>query len=712
MHGGPDIETPPDLTPPELTPPALKTDAPTEFGVRAHELLRQLTGHPDATLRPSQLEAIEALAGHRQRVLLVQRTGWGKSAVYFITTKLLRDQGAGPTLLVSPLLALMRNQIDAAGRMGLRAATLNSSNTAEWPAVRAAIAADEIDVLLVSPERFANAGFREEVLPIVSPRSGLLVVDEAHCISDWGHDFRPDYRRIVGILDLLPKGVPVLCCTATANDRVVADIEHQLGDDLVVLRGPLARAGLSLHVLELPSQAQRLAWLAEQVPHLPGTGIIYCLTVRDTGIVADWLQTNGVDAIAYSGGDTDEHRAEVERRLLANEVKVVVATSALGMGFDKPDLAFVIHYQAPGSSIAYYQQVGRAGRGLDESLGVLLRGAEDVDIQDWFINMAFPPPDITDRVLGALSEKPGYIGLAELEKRVNLGRSRLQVLLKVLEVEGAVDANGQKYRRTAEPWHYDEHRIAGVTAQRKVEQQQMRDYAATDGCRMAFLQRLLDDPDPATCGRCDTCRGVSLPGVSPALVEAARRHLCAAPLSIEARKQWPFKVDDSTKIPLDQRVEDGRALCRWGDGGWSDLMRRGQREGRFDDELVDAAVAFIRAWGPTPSPTWITWVPSIRSPTLVADLAHRLGERLGLPAIETVTKFRETKPQRQMANSAQQVNNVGGAFETGPDGRPEPVLLVDDTVASRWTITTVGSLLRQAGCPAVHPFVLADTGGT
>ena len=356
--------------------------------------------------------------------------------------------------------------------------------------------------------------------------------------------------------------------------------------------------------------------------------------------------------------------------------------------------------------------MGRAGRGLDESLGVLLRGAEDVDIQDWFISMAFPPPEVTDRVLGYLADTPGLVGLADLEKQVNLGRSRLQVLMKVLEVEGAVEATGQKYRRTDEPWHYDQARIAGVTAQRRAEQQQMRDYATTPGCRMAFLQRLLDDPTPAACGRCDNCRGTSLSGVSPALIDAARRHLCDAPLTLEPRKQWPFRVDDSTKIPLDHRVEEGRSLCRWGDGGWSDLVRRGQREGRWDDELLDAAGAFVSTWAPGPAPTWVTWVPSLRNPTGNAELAQRLGERLGLPAVAAITKFRETKPQRQMANSAQQVNNVGGAFEVPgplPDG---PVLLVDDTVSSRWTLTTVGSLLRQAGCPAVHPFVLADTSGS
>ena len=319
-------------------------------------LLRRLTGDPAARFRADQLEAILALAGDRGRVLLVQRTGWGKSAVYFIATRLLRDRGLGPTLLVSPLLALMRNQIEAAERLGARALTINSSNREEWDEAEEQIAADEVDVLLISPERLANQQFRDEVLPIVGRRSGLLVIDEAHCISDWGHDFRPDYRRLVRVLDLLPAGVPVLCCTATANDRVVADVTAQLGADFAPVRGPLARRGLRLHALDKPSQAERLVWLASVIKELPGTGIVYCLTVADTERVADWLRSQGIEALAYSGESDNDHRRAVEQDLLDNNVKAVVATSALGMGFDKADLAFVIHYQSPGSPVAYYQQ--------------------------------------------------------------------------------------------------------------------------------------------------------------------------------------------------------------------------------------------------------------------------------------------------------------------------------------------------------------------
>ncbi|HEX8103160.1 MAG TPA: RecQ family ATP-dependent DNA helicase [Solirubrobacteraceae bacterium] len=400
-------------------------------------LLRELAG-PAAAFREHQLDAVLDLVERRRRVLCVQRTGWGKSAVYFVATALLRARGSGPTVLVSPLLALMRNQIEAAERLGIRAVTVNSTNRDEWDAVAARLAADDVDLLLISPERLNNPRFRETMLPSFVERVGLLVVDEAHCVSDWGHDFRPDYRRIRDVLAALAPDVAVLCTTATANDRVVADVAEQLavGADpahLTVYRGPLARSSLRLEVVPLPSPAARLAWLAMWLPQLPGSGIVYCLTKRDTDAVAEWLASRGISALAYSGEVGDEERIEAERRLLANEVKAVVATSALGMGYDKPDLGFVVHFQAPSSAIAYYQQVGRAGRGVDEAHAVLLRGAEDRSIQDFFIETAFPPRALVDAVLAALPAS-----VPALQAEVNLGKTRLEALLKVLDVEGAV----------------------------------------------------------------------------------------------------------------------------------------------------------------------------------------------------------------------------------------------------------------------------------
>jgi ATP-dependent DNA helicase RecQ len=687
----------------------------SDFEARAAAALRELVGTPDATFRDGQLEAIAALVRDRRRALVVQRTGWGKSAVYFVATRLLREDGAGPTLIVSPLLALMRNQIEAGLRGGVRSETINSDNRDAWDAIAQQLDRDEIDVLLVSPERFANAGFREDVLPKIAARVGLLVVDEVHCISDWGHDFRPDYRRIGRLLDLLPEGVPVLGTTATANDRVVADIEAQFGAGLVTVRGPLARPSLALDTRRMPSQPERMAWLATVIPRrssgdrrepagLSGTGIVYCLTVADTERVAAWLRAQGIDARAYTGQTDSALRQELEDRLLANDLDVLVATSALGMGYDKPDLAFVIHYQSPGSPIAYYQQVGRAGRALDHAHGILLSGYEDRDIQDFFIRVAFPPPEQAEAVVARLEQAGDqWVKLADLETAVNLRRGRLTQMLKALEVEGVVEKQGASYRRTAEPWTYPAGRIETVTAQRRAEQQVMDEYLDSDTCLMELLGRVLDDPTAGPCGRCSRCTGERIEvDVDPALVRAAQEFLRRDPLLVEPRRMRAA----GGRIPGELHVEMGRALSEWGDGGWGRLVQEQRAAGRFTDELVFALADVVARWRPPPHATWVTFVPSTRAPELVASLAERLARRLGLP-LHVALAARAHPPQAEMQNSAQQYANVADAFAvTGPvpDG---PVLLVDDVAASRWTLAVAGARLRKAGSGAVHPLVLA-----
>jgi ATP-dependent DNA helicase RecQ len=677
---------------------------------RPLELLHAIAG-PDASFHPGQLEAIDAVVDERRRVLLVQRTGWGKSAVYFIATRLLRDAGAGPTILVSPLLALMRNQILMAERAGVRARTINSENRDDWEQIHEAIERDEVDLLLVSPERFNNPAFRADVLPTVAARSGLLVIDEAHCISDWGHDFRPDYRRLVRVLELLPPGVPVLCTTATANDRVIEDVQAQLGAELTTLRGPLARESLALQMLETSPQPERLAWLAQVVPSLEGSGVIYVLTIADTHRVASFLRTQGIDAHAYSGETDPERRLELEDALIANDVKALVATSALGMGFDKPDLGFVIHYQSSGSAIAYYQQVGRAGRALPHAPAVLLRGTEDRDIQDYFIRSAFPSRVKAEEALGLLEEAGGPVSENELLAAVNVGHMRLRNMLKILEVEGAIERAGSKWRRTGAAWSYDEERQVRVTEVRRAEQAAMEEYGRTGKCLMEFLLQQLDDPGAEPCGRCQVCTGSS-PEVSldPALVAKAREHLRWAELLIEPRLQWPSGMaEPKGRIPEELRLQAGRALSVLNDGGWGGLVRKGLDAGEFSDATVTAAAELVgKRWRPDPAPTWVTCVPS-SGVSLVPGFAERLAAGLGLPFRPAVVKTRETKPQMELQNSHQQFRNVWGAFavEGAPTG--EPVLLVDDLVDSRWTLTVVAAALLDAGSGPVSPFVLAKS---
>ncbi|MCB1245696.1 MAG: ATP-dependent DNA helicase RecQ, partial [Acidimicrobiia bacterium] len=458
---------------------------------QALDALRRLTGHPAADFRHGQLEAIEAVTSGPRRVLVVQRTGWGKSAVYFVATKMLRDGGAGPTVIVSPLLALMRNQIQAADRLGLDVRTVNSTNTDAWEDVFAAIDRDEIDCLLISPERLDNPQFRTDVLPGLLNRMGLLVVDEAHCISDWGHDFRPTYRRLEQVARDLPPATPIIATTATANDRVIDDIKTQLGDALTVIRGPLDREGLSLQVLHIPSKAGRMGWLADRIPELDGSGIVYCLTVADAHRTAGFLQAQGISARAYTGPMDNDERLAVESQLTEGALKVVVATSALAMGYDNPFITFVIHFQVPGSAVAYYQQVGRAGRAVDSSYGIALAGAEDVRIQDFFIETAFPDERTTTEILRVLAETGG-LRRSDILSLVNIKNSRLDATLRILEVEGAVYRDGPRWHRSPQPWTYPAERYSEVTRLRRDEQEAMASYVQSDRCLMQQLRELLD----------------------------------------------------------------------------------------------------------------------------------------------------------------------------------------------------------------------------
>ena len=687
------------------------TAASQTFTADALLRLRSLTGDPASEFRDGQLEAIRDVVVDRARVLCVQRTGWGKSAVYFVATALLREAGAGPTLIVSPLLALMRNQIAAAQRLGLRAHTVNSTNRDEWDTVRDQLAEGTIDLLLISPERLNNPRFRDEMLPLFAASVGLLVIDEAHCISDWGHDFRPDYRRVRDMLDALPAGVAVLGTTATANDRVVADVLDQLavsdGEPLRAYRGPLARESLRLEVVSLARPAERLAWLVEHLPALPGSGIVYTLTKRDADQVAEFLDANGIPARAYSGEMDTEARISTEDRLQRNELKAVVATSALGMGYDKSDLTFVVHYQAPGSVISYYQQVGRAGRGVEHADIVLLRGAEDRRIQDFFIEQAFPDRERVTAVLAEL-ETAGEAGRTtrELMSFVNLGMGRLEAMLKILDVEGAVRREGTRWILCAgSGWSYDAERYTQITALRRAEQAAMAAFGADGRCLMRALQEELDDPGAEDCGRCSVCTAPRFAGPpDPGLVERAGRHLRSRPIELEVKKMAPDETGTMRKIRDEVRIDSGWALARFGDGGWWPAIERGLRDGAIDDEVLAALVDVVRASGVPVA--WVTAVPSRSLGGVLVALAERLAAALTIEPVALLARTEARPPQREMANAAQQVANVRGAFTVTARPPRGAGILLDDRRSSGWTLAMVGGQLRAAGAERVIPLAL------
>jgi len=728
-------------------------------------VLRELTGRADAVFREGQDAAVTALVDRHQRALVVQRTGWGKSAVYFVSTALLRRRGAGPTLLVSPLLALMRDQVAAAARAGIKAVEISSSNVTEWDDINARLAADDVDVLLVSPERLTNPRFRDEQLPSLVDRCGLLVVDEAHCVSDWGHDFRPDYRRIRDLLGRLPAGTPVLATTATANERVVADVAEQLGAggvEVTTVRGPLARDSLRMGVLRLDTDRARLAWLSAHIGDLPGSGIVYTLTVAAAEETAALLRDAGHEVRAYTGRLDDADRKDAEEALRENRVKALVATSALGMGFDKPDLGFVVHLGAPSSPVSYYQQVGRAGRAVEHADVLLLPGPEDIAIWQWFATSSMPREDHAAAVLTAMADGKAW-SVARLETVADVRRSRLELLLKVLAVDGAVERVQGGWRSTGVPWVYDADRYARVTATREAEQRSMLAYARpvdTAECRMAFLQEALDDPTAAPCGRCDVCAGPWYATDVPAgAAEAASARLDRPGVELPPRAQWPtgadrLGVEVKGKIAAGEQIAVGRAVARLTDLGWGqklrtllgddgvggvatladdleapsleedpdaayDVSHRVIRPGLPndappDEELLKACARVLGAWDWSQRPAAVVAMPSRRRPALVTGVAEGLARVGRLPYLGTLDLAHGGPTGGPGGNSAFRLAAVWQRIVVGPELRSRlaelgdaPVLLVDDLADSRWTMTVAGRELRLAGAGSVLPFAIA-----
>jgi len=625
----------------------------------------------------------------------------------------------------------MRNQIDAANTFGLVASSINSSNFKLWKQIKKNVLKNEVDILYISPERLSNSKFVTEILIPISRNIGLFVVDESHCISDWGHDFRVDYRRIVGIINQLPSNLPIIATTATANDRVIQDVEKQLGK-LNIQRGSLKRESLSLQNILLKDQPSRLVWLTENLRKIDGTGIIYTLTKRDTKLVTRWLRENGINVLAYYSGikhedfnSTFEYREYLEDCLKNNKIKALVATVALGMGYDKPDLSFVIHYQAPGSIVGYYQQVGRAGRGISNAFGVLLSGAEDANIHDFFRRNSFPPKKRIDDILQALEDSDDGLTVAELIKLLNYRKGQIETTLKYLSVENLspVVKIGTKWQRTANEYSLDIEKITRLNQKREKEWLDVQNYITTNDCLMEYLQKALDDPDPQKCYKCSNCLNKSHFNFDNDfnLGIKAAAYLKNADIPLKLKKQIPpnslatyraYLGNQNTtqwNLPENLRGQEGRILSRWRDAGWGTLVAENKTSKYFDDTLVDAMFEMIKRWNPKPYPEWLTCVPSLKNPHLVPEFALRLAKKLNIPYLNIVKKVIDNPPQKNQENRFYQSNNLDGVFEIDAFETKGPVFLFDDAVDSGWTLTIISALLLRNGSGPVYPIALTST---
>lgn len=690
------------------------------------DLLHKMTNNPVATFHDDQWESIEQLVTKQSQLLVVQRTGWGKSAVYFIATKIRRLQGFGPTIIISPLLSLIRNQIESAEKLDLKVVSYNSSmDKNQLKVAEQQIISHHVDAIIISPEQLGPTYFSENILSNISNGIGLFVVDEAHCISDWGHDFRPDYGRIVRVLQNMPENMPVLATTATANDRVVKDIKSQLGDRLSIIRGPLKRKALQLQNIHISNKSERLAWLAKNIPTIQGTGIIYAKTTKDCEIVAGFLQQNDIEAFAYhSNLKNEQEKIELEQKLLNNEIKALVATSALGMGFDKPDLSFVIHYQAPGNVVEYYQQVGRAGRGIEHALGLMMLGDEDARIQQYFIDNAFPKEKQIENLLSVIDSKNG-VKITELEPLVNFAQTKIKSIIKFLSIENPspILKQDKEYFRTQFDYHLPHDKIERLNTIKTEEWNKLNEYHNSDQCLMLFLEQQLDDLNTKPCGKCANCKpalslsaNINEDTVLQAHDYLRHRYIKIAPRATFASSGENARLAFSTyNLPYSANkanlnIEPGMALSSWKDGGWGDIVAQGKYDGQFSVDLIPPMIKMINSLDYTERPAWIAYIPSPRHPNLVKDFARKLASELGIHCLDALSIQEERPPQKTMENSFYQSKNLDGAFIVNTDKiYSDPVWLIDDAVDSRWTFTIAGALLKRAGVKQVIPIALTST---
>lgn len=642
-----------------------------------------------------QWSAIEKLL-NGERILMIQRTGFGKSLVYqFAAT-----QHPGTTVIFSPLIALMRDQVNSLKKRGIEAAYINSTLTPEEKQETLSKAIQgHYKMLYIAPERQEDEEWQDTVRQI---NLSMIVVDEAHCISVWGHDFRPSYRRIVNLVRQLQADFPVFACTATATKRVQEDIELQFDNrKLTVLRGDLTRPNFRLGVIKAESQEAKMIGVLEFVLEQKGTGIIYCGTQVESEQYSKWLEFNGINSTYYTAGLDNDTRKSIETGLMNNEFKCVVSTNALGMGIDKPDIRFIVHTQIPTSPLHYYQEIGRAGRdGLPTEIA-LFYNDQDNKLPESFINNSRPSIAKYHRIISVIQSES--ISLYNLIRKVNLKKTQVNVILNdLIDQRIAVKygkSNRYEYKFGAPK--LDDSKFKELRNAKMNDFKEMLSYVESLNCRMTFLRTYLGDPTHSTCGHCDVDQdrvfNVSIDEAGLKKVE-------------EFRETYFPILEVSTKTNI---LVDGVAASYYGVTNVGSVLHRCKYDGGgdFPDFLLKKTLkAFRKHYGQAEFDL-VLYVPPTESGDLVKNFAEKVAKVLKFPISDALIKTRDTEPQKGFESSISKKDNLIGAFDCTEDISGKSILLIDDIFDSGQTIKCVADILKHKGVHIVAPLTIAKTVG-
>jgi len=634
-----------------------------------------------------------------ERVLLIERTGYGKSLCFQFPATIF----PGTTVIFSPLIALMRDQVKKLTTLGIPAKCVNSEQTPEENSqtIKEAIQGT-VKILYIAPERQEN---NEWIDATRQMNLSMVVVDEAHCISVWGHDFRPAFKRIVNLVNLLPKGLPVLATTATATKRVEQDIARQIGNNITIIRGNLMRENLHLFVIKVSSEDEKLIWLGKNLNQIRGSGIIYTGTRVETETYSKWFEYLNISCTGYNAGLDGTSRIEIENGFMTNKWKCIISTNALGMGIDKPDIRFIIHTQFPQSPIHYYQEIGRAGRDGKPSFIILLYNPKDRDLPEAFIEGGRPPLKKYEKVINAAKQE--LLGEKELMKKTNLKQNQIRVIKADLIEQGIIRevmiGKNKKYEfvpnsKPLDPKTFEELRDAKLN-----DLDKMIEYAETGGSRMKFLCDYLGDNASHSFSNCDNTGLTKIvPSVSSEWTDKLR----------EFRENYFPELQAESK---NSNNVNGVAASYYGDSNVGAAIHRSKYEngGDFPDFLLRLFLKAYRKKFGQEKFDLIVYVPPTVSGELVKNFAIRVSEVLQIPISHGLIKSKATREQKIFENTILKADNVIDAFTFDNPNQlsGKRILLIDDIFDSGATIKEVGKLLTKFGAIKIAPVVIAKTVG-